>query len=137
MSDSFERQQTALQSVPNAAVTPKSVKVNITTGNGVDIEWKDGHKSHYTFQYLRDACPCSLCDEARNKEERLPGEPEKQKPGSLPIFKPAVKPDEAAGAGKYAIRFVWNDGHEAGIYSWEFLREWCPCRECKAMRTSS
>ncbi len=26
---------------------PKSVKVNLTTGTGVDIEWKDGHRSHY------------------------------------------------------------------------------------------
>jgi len=25
---------------------PKSVKVNLTTGTGVDIEWKDGHRSH-------------------------------------------------------------------------------------------
>lgn len=134
MDDSFNRQQTPLQSVPSAAVTPKSVKVNVSTGNGMDIEWKDGHKSHYTFQYLRDACPCALCDEARGKQGRQPGEPEKTAPGTLPIFKPAVKPDQTAGVGKYAIRFDWNDRHEAGIYSWEFLREWCPCRECAALR---
>ena len=135
MGDSFEKQQTELQSLPSVTVQPKSVKVNVSTGNGMDIEWRDGHKSHYTFQYLRDACPCSLCDHAREAEGRLPGEPEKQKPGALPMFKPAVKPDETAGVGKYAIRFAWNDGHEAGIYSWEFLREWCPCRECTALRS--
>jgi DUF971 family protein len=42
---------------------PKSVKVNVTTGTGMDIEWKDGHRSSYSFAYLRDACPCALCDE--------------------------------------------------------------------------
>ena len=36
--------------------------------------------------------------------------------------------------GKYAIRFSWNDGHQHGIYSWQFLREHCPCAECKAHR---
>jgi DUF971 family protein len=50
------------------------------------------------------------------------------------MFKPPVKPVEAGGVGKYAIRFTWSDGHEHGIYSWEFLREWCPCRECSALR---
>ncbi len=134
MDDSFNRQQTPLQSVPSAAVTPKSVKVNVTTGNGVDIDWQDGHKSHYTFQYLRDACPCAMCDDERGKQGRMPGEGEKAKPGALPMFKPAVKPDKTAPVGKYAIRFDWNDGHETGIYSWEFLREYCPCRECASLR---
>ena len=134
MAESFEKQQTPLQSVPSVSVQPKSVKVNVSNGNGMDIEWKDGHKSHYTFAWLRDACPCSLCDNARNEQGRLPGEPEKQAANALPMFKPAVKPTETAGVGRYAIRFAWNDGHEAGIYSWEFLREWCPCRECSALR---
>ena len=50
------------------------------------------------------------------------------------MFKPAAKPVSAEGVGKYAIKFSWNDGHELGIYSWAFLREWCPCAECKAAR---
>jgi len=53
------------------------------------------------------------------------------------MFKPPVKPTNAGGVGKYAIRFAWNDGHEHGIYSWEFLREWCPCRECEALRATA
>jgi len=100
----------------------------------MDIEWKDGHQSHYSFQYLRDACPCALCDEARSKNGRHPGDPEPKDPMALPMFKPAMKPTETAGVGRYAIRFTWNDGHEAGIYSWEFLREYCPCAACRARR---
>src|ERR1700675_2625132 len=34
------------------APDPKSVKVNLTTGSGVDIEWKDGHRYHYPFPFL-------------------------------------------------------------------------------------
>jgi prepilin-type processing-associated H-X9-DG protein len=120
----------------NMAVSadPKSVKVNISTGSGMDIVWADGHVSHYPFSYLRLACPCALCDEERGKTGRNPGDPEKTKPGELPMFKPAAKPVSAEGVGRYAIRFSWNDNHDLGIYSWTFLREWCPCEECKAAR---
>jgi len=111
---------------------PKSVKVNLTTGSGVDIEWKDGHRSHYSFVFLRDACPCALCDEERGKTGRKPGEAPKPAPGVLPMFKPAARPTSAEGVGRYAIKFHWNDGHELGIYSWQFLRDWCPCGECLA-----
>jgi DUF971 family protein len=29
--------------------------------------------------------------------------------------------------GNYALQPVWKDGHNYGIYSWEYLREMCPC----------
>jgi DUF971 family protein len=50
------------------------------------------------------------------------------------MFKAAARPETAEPVGKYAIKFHWNDGHELGIYSWQFLRDWCPCEECKAAR---
>jgi DUF971 family protein len=110
---------------------PKSVKVHLTTGEGLDIAWKDGHKSHYSFVFLRDACPCALCDDERGKSGRKIGQPAKSAPGTLPMFKESAKALKAEGVGKYAIRFDWNDGHNLGIYSWKFLREVCPCVECK------
>ena len=119
---------------PSASTDPKSVKVNLTTGTGLEIEWRDGHRSTYTFPFLRDACPCALCEEERSKSSRQPGDPPKLAPGALPMFKAAAKPLSAEGVGKYAIRFSWNDSHDLGIYSWAFLREVCPCADCKAER---
>ena len=116
------------------SIDPQSVHVNLTAGTGVDIEWKDGHRSHYSFVFLRDACPCALCDDERGKDGRQPGDPKAVKPGELLIFKPAAKPASAEGVGKYAIKFHWNDGHDLGIYSWQFLRDVCPCEECRAGR---
>ncbi|MGB7602997.1 MAG: DUF971 domain-containing protein [Candidatus Sulfotelmatobacter sp.] len=127
--------QSPLQS-PTASTDPRSVKVNLTTGTGVDIEWKDGHVSHYAFVYLRDACPCAMCNEERDKSHRKPGEPAKLAPGMLPMFKAAAKPLSAEAIGKYAIRFAWNDDHDLGIYSWRYLREVCPCRECSQLATA-
>ena len=116
---------------------PKSVKVHKTAGTGVEIEWKDGHRSSYTFTYLRDACPCALCTEEREKDKRRPGDPLKAVAGALPMFKALARPTEVEPIGKYAIRFYWNDGHQHGVYSWRWLRDVCPCEACKMSREST
>ncbi len=112
------------------ATTPTAVKVNLTSGTGVEIAWADGHQSRYLFGWLRDACPCATCDEARTNDGRKPGEAAKADLVALPLFKPAMKPTAAHPVGKYAIQFDWNDGHTSGIYSWQYLRDVCPCGEC-------
>src|SRR5262249_2763913 len=109
---------------------PNAVNVHLTSGTGVEIEWKDGHLSAYTFPFLRDGCPCALCDEERSRTGRKPGRPPQANPGELPIFKPAVKALAAEPVGKYAMKFDWSDGHNLGIYSWQWLRQICPCEEC-------
>jgi len=123
-----------LDPTPRLANDPKSVKIHLTAGTGMDIEWKDGHRSSYTFQFLRDACPCALCEDERSKANRQAGEPVKLAPGALPMFKPAPRPISADQVGKYALRFAWNDNHDLGIYSWAYLREVCPCVECREQR---
>jgi DUF971 family protein len=128
--------QSPLQA-PTAATDPKSVKVHLSTGAGVDIEWADGHSSHYEFAFLRNACPCAMCNEERDKSGRKPGEPPQIPTGALPMFKPAARPVSAEGMGKYAIRFLWNDKHDLGIYSWKLLRELCPCAECQSGATET
>jgi DUF971 family protein len=114
--------------------SPKSVRVNKTTGTGMEIDWVDGHQSVYKFQYLRDACPCATCDDEREAEHRDFGEPPKTKPGSLPMFRDPARPTQIDPVGNYAMSFTWNDGHSSGIYSWDFLRLICPCDECKQKR---
>ena len=122
---------------PRLANDPKSVKINLTAGTGMEIEWKDGHRSSYTFRFLRDACPCALCEDERGKAGLKAGEAPKLAPGALPLFKPAPKPTSADQVGKYALRFAWNDNHDLGIYSWAYLREVCPCAECERSRADA
>ena len=119
-----------------AVVNPKSVKVNVTTGTGMDIEWDDGHRTHFGFQWLRDACPCATCTEERNNHHRNPGEPAKQAAALLPMYKEPAKPKEVKPVGRYALNIAWNDGHASGIYSWDYLRELCQCEECRGKAAS-
>ncbi|MCA9811024.1 MAG: DUF971 domain-containing protein, partial [Candidatus Dadabacteria bacterium] len=34
------------------------------------------------------------------------------------------------------LKFHWNDKHDTGIYSFEFLRDICSCEACTGSRES-
>lgn len=111
---------------------PAGVKVHVSTGAGVDITWADGHSSHYDFVYLRDNCPCALCDDDRKKKAALAGSGGTgPATAALPMFKPKARAESAAPVGNYAIQIYFTDGHSTGIYSYEYLRTICPCDTCK------
>ena len=116
--------------LPEDAVTPKKVRVMKTEGTGVAIEWKDGHSSQWSFAWLRNACPCATCHEEREHSGRKPGEPKPKPQTLLVMYEPPVRPVEVTPVGKYAMKFKWTDGHESGIYSWEYLRRVCQCEAC-------
>lgn len=113
---------------------PTTVKIHVKTGAGVDIEWADGHSSHFEFAFLREHCPCATCNDERAKKAsaaaaNLPASP------LLPMYKPKPRAQSAAQVGNYAIQIFFNDGHSTGIFSYDYLRTLCPCEECaKAFR---
>ena len=48
--------------LPRIAVTPDKVRVKITEGTGLEIDWQDGHSGGiYSWDYLRRHCPCPEC----------------------------------------------------------------------------
>ena len=117
--------------LPRIAVTPDKVRVLLTEGKGVEIDWLDGHKSAWSFAWLREACPCATCAGERKQDGRKPGQPKPATAAALlPLYTPPPKPASAHAVGRYAIQFDWQDGHSGGIYSWDYLRRHCQCREC-------
>jgi DUF971 family protein len=116
--------------LPTDAVTPLKVRVHKTEGTGIEIDWRDGHHSAWNFAWLRNACPCATCHEEREHAGRAPGVPKPKPATLLPMYEAPVRPIEVTPVGKYALRFKWNDGHETGIYSWDYLRRVCQCAEC-------
>ena len=107
------------------AISPVKVRVDKSGGTGMTIEWRDGVRSEWNFAWLRAACPCATCHEEREAAGRAPGVA-KPKPASLlPMFEAPPRPVDVTPVGKYALRFKWNDGHEAGLYSWDYLRNGC------------
>jgi DUF971 family protein len=90
----------------------KSVPTQIDmTGEGVQIAWDDGRTCTYPYRYLRLQCACAAC------VEEMTGRP---------LLNVSAVPDDIIAAdhlmvGKYAIQFLWTDGHDSGIYPYEML----------------
>ena len=90
------------------------------------IEWEDGHRGEYTFDYLRAHCPCAECRERRESGAKQPS----ANLLSLPLVDAAAtRLESIEKIGNYAIKIVWGDGHRYGIYAWPYLRQICPCEE--------
>lgn len=87
------------------------------------VLWDDGHESFYPAPLLRRECPCAVCkDEGKKPQSGL----HLVAAGDGARFTLRnVHP-----VGNYAIGIVWGDGHQTGIYSWEYLRALCDCDSC-------
>ena len=105
-------------------IKPQNITIDRNTGL-LRIIWRDGHQSDYPLRWVRANCPCATCREERRAAE-LNTDPLRLHSGPLPSV-------EIAGAelvGNYALRPIWGDGHDSGIYPFTLLRVSCPCAEC-------
>ena len=110
--------------------------IAISKSKGIKIDWKDGHRSDFSLAYLRDNCPCATCTGAHGttpERSNYAG----QANDAFPMFKPVLKMASVEPVGNYAVRIYWTDGHNTGIYSYERLREICPCAECTHARAEA
>ena len=82
-------------------------------GLSLRIEWKDGQVSEYLPRALRQSCPCASCVDEVSGVRTLA--PESVGEG--------VYPTAIHYVGRYALQFMWSDGHSTGIYTFEYLRE--------------
>jgi DUF971 family protein len=129
------KEAAAHRELPAGATEPVKVRVLKTEGTGMVIDWRDGHQSHWSFPWLRLACPCATCHEEREADGREPGVPKPKATNNLlPLYQAPARPDSVHQVGKYAISFHWNDGHSSGIFSWDYLRRHCLCEACQAER---
>jgi DUF971 family protein len=89
------------------------------------ITWRDGHESRYPYAGLRAVCPCVEC---RGGHANMGAPPDPH------IVRDTLDNDvqllQIERVGGYALQFVWSDGHSTGIYTWELLRQACPCEQC-------
>ena len=83
-------------------------------GDALLIEWSDGVTHRLTWELLRTGCPCATC---RTKTD--------EPPALLPVLKPEeaqpVRATAVTPIGNYAYSIRFNDGHDTGIYTLEYL----------------
>jgi len=94
------------------------------------VTWPDDRRSFFPVAHLRRLSPSAETKALRQEMERNPL---------------AVLPASALGSseepltivdaefvGNYAIKLVFSDGHDTGIFSWEYLREIDPTPDAEA-----
>ncbi|NNF59259.1 MAG: DUF971 domain-containing protein [Rhodothermaceae bacterium] len=90
------------------------------------VEWGDGHASSFSYEGLRQACPCVECRGGHGKMAESVDPVVFRLPALMMYEIKTVEP-----SGNYAAQITWGDGHRSGFYRWTDLRAWCPCERCR------
>ncbi len=77
----------------------------------LEVHFRDGESFMLPFEYLRVYSPSA---EVRGHG---PGE------GKLELAKESVQITGVEPVGNYAVRLIFDDGHDSGLYSWSYLYE--------------
>jgi DUF971 family protein len=81
--------------------------------NVLTVTWDDGVVSDLPAPYLRAWCPCAGC-QGHGREIAFREPP------------PGITIEGLFEMGAYALGIRYSDGHDAGIYSWAWLRQIAP-----------
>lgn len=109
----------------------KLKKLTRRDSSTLQLEWDDGHRGSAPLTLLRDACPCAGCQGETVLFRHY-----------APVKETDPHPEKytlkgAEPVGSYALKLIWGDGHQEGLYTWEHLRSLCCCPECIADRDAA
>ena len=92
--------------------TPNPVAINLHQKSRVlELEFDDGEKFELSCEYLRVHSPSA------DVKGHGPGQE------VLQVGKENVNINEIEPVGNYAIKLIFDDGHNTGLYSWSYLYE--------------
>jgi DUF971 family protein len=93
----------------------------------MDVVWEDGHRSSYSGEQLRWACPCAEC----RGEAGAPGRLSRVKS----LAAEELRLQDVSLIGQYALQIAFQSGHATGLYTFSLLRGLCACEECARRRS--
>ena len=109
-----------------ADFTTEAEEVRPISPTLVEIKWRDGHLSRYSWRYLRQRCRCAQCIEEWTGEALLDA-------SRVPE---GLKARDVQPIGLYAIQIVFDDAHDTGLFAFDYLRSICPCDGCVSSAAS-
>lgn len=92
-------------------------------GNALAIKWNDDSESFVSIESLRRHCPCAGCQ----GEKDIMGNVYKNSP--KPIDARSFDLQSLTKVGGYAIRPTWADGHNTGLFSFDYLKDLAEAEE--------
>jgi DUF971 family protein len=93
-------------------MAPSGIRLH-TRSRELELNYPEGQSYHLPCEYLRVYSPSA---EVRGHG---PGQ-ETLQTGKLKVAIRDIKP-----VGNYALQLVFDDGHDTGIYSWDYLHHLC------------
>ncbi len=87
--------------------------IDVDRKNAVTITRDGGHVSRFPLEVLRANCLCAQCRARRDQGQ--PAWAPTDGGGTLQV-------ESASQVGNWGLNLHWNDGHTAGIFTWEVLR---------------
>ena len=85
-------------------------------GDELAVKWDDGGETFLPLEKLRRACPCAGCKGEVDIMGNVYKSPEKKLgPSSFQLVRHAL-------VGNYAVQLTWADGHDSGLYSFDYLK---------------
>jgi DUF971 family protein len=85
-------------------------------GDELAVKWEDGSESYIRLEVLRRGCPCAGCQGERDVMGNLYKGPERD------LGPSAFRLVRVVPVGGYAVQPVWGDGHNTGLYTFDYLR---------------
>ncbi len=101
------------------------VNLDLQRDKALTIDWADGTQSVYPIGYLRKMSPSAEMRELRKEMDTNPLTILPQGMGASDT----VTATDAEMVGNYAIKIVFSDGHNTGLYTWDYLREIDPANQ--------
>ena len=89
------------------------IKIKLIEKKKLLIIWDDKNESVLELRELRKRCPCATCLAERDKQSKM----------YIPLFaENQVTVKSINQVCNYAVQITWNDGHNTGIYEYNFLK---------------
>ena len=104
--------------------TETPVEIASLKAAGIRIRWADQHEAVYPAPYLREQCQCATCVDEWSGEKRITA-------AQIPE---GIHSTSIIAKGHYAVSIHWSDGHDTGIFPFNYLRKICPCTQCLEKR---
>jgi DUF971 family protein len=101
-------------------VIERPTHIDLKKDEGLTLTWADGRSDFLPVAFLRRMSPSA---EAKHLREEMAKNPLTVLPASA---SKQFGPLTALGVefvGNYALRIRFSDGHDTGIYSWQYLRQ--------------
>lgn len=97
----------------NHSCPPPAVIERLPAERALQIVWQDGLQTQLAWRPLRATCMCAGCVDEHTGQRLI----------EIGDIDPQIGIERLELVGNYALKIRWTDGHDAGLFTWGYLRQ--------------